>query len=425
MLTLACALLLALQDGRPEAADEAAAPLLAPGSWSAALVAGERRIPFQLRVEEARDSRLGVRLLLQNGEEELPVARTELAPGGELVLHMDPYDSRLVARVSGDGTALEGQWIRYRGPGRETRMAFTARAGRTPRFAEPLAGRPTAKTLEGRWAVTFRHGDESSPAVALLEAKGEGVAKLSGTFLTPLGDYRFLAGDSVGGRLRLSCFDGAHAFLFEAQLGEDGVLRGDFWSRDTWHESWEARRDPAARLADDFGMTTWNEGVELGALRFPDLSGELRSLDGPGLQGRPRLLVLFGSWCPNCGDATDYLRELHQRFGGRGLEVVGLAFEFGDDQERHRRVLRRYAEHKDIDYPILIAGTSDKAEASRAFPALDRVRAYPTTVFIDAEGKVRAVHTGFSGPATGAAHQRLRERFEALIGGMLQDAEAR
>ena len=35
------------------------------------------------------------------------------------------------------------------------------------------------------------------------------------------------------------------------------------------------------------------------------------------------------------------------------------------------------------------------------------------------------MHTGFSGPATGAAHQRLRERFEALIGGMLQDAEAR
>ena len=71
MLTLACALLLALQGGRPEAAEEAAAPLLAPGSWSAALVAGERRIPFQLRVEEPRDSRLGVRLHLQNGEEEL------------------------------------------------------------------------------------------------------------------------------------------------------------------------------------------------------------------------------------------------------------------------------------------------------------------------------------------------------------------
>ena len=84
--------------------------------------------------------------------------------------------------------------------------------------------------------------------------------------------------------------------------------------------------------------------------------------------------------------------------------------------------MRRYAAHKGIDFPVLIAGPSDKDAASAAFPALDRVRAYPTTVFVDAEGVVRAVHTGFSGPATGRAHERLRERFETLVEEMLRDA---
>jgi hypothetical protein len=34
-------------------------------------------------------------------------------------------------------------------------------------------------------------------------------------------------------------------------------------------------------------------------------------------------------------------------------------------------------------------------------PMLDRVYAFPTTIFIDRMGKVRKIHTGFSGPATG------------------------
>jgi len=48
------------------------------------------------------------------------------------------------------------------------------------------------------------------------------------------------------------------------------------------------------------------------------------------------------------------------------------------------------------------------------------VRAYPTTVFLRADGSVRAVHQGFSGPATGAEHQKLRQDFERLIAELLR-----
>ena len=42
-----------------------------------------------------------------------------------------------------------------------------------------------------------------------------------------LSDAHVTAGSFEGDRLRLSCFDGAHAFLFDARLGEDGSLAGD------------------------------------------------------------------------------------------------------------------------------------------------------------------------------------------------------
>jgi len=51
------------------------------------------------------------------------------------------------------------------------------------------------------------------------------------------------------------------------------------------------------------------------------------------------------------------------------------------------------------------------------------VRAFPTTLFLDGSGKVRAVHTGFSGPATGPEHDKLRSDFERLIESLLAEAE--
>ena len=78
-------------------------------------------------------------------------------------------------------------------------------------------------------------------------------------------------------------------------------------------------------------------------------------------------------------------------------------------------LVRAYIKKQRIGYPVLVGGISDKAAASKAFPALDRVRSYPTTIFLDRNGKVRAVHTGFSGPATGDAHRRLRQRFEEIV----------
>ncbi|MDA1266831.1 MAG: TlpA disulfide reductase family protein, partial [Planctomycetota bacterium] len=248
---------------------------------------------------------------------------------------------------------------------------------------------------------------------ALFDVRADG--HLEATFLTTLGDYRYLEGVSDGNGLSLSGFDGAHAFLFHATREPDGSLKGDFWSRDSWHETWTAVKDPEAALPDPFGLTTWTGALPLGELSFPDVTGKVRALDDAAFDGKVRLLVIFGTWCPNCYDQTKYLKELDERYGAKGLSILGLAFEFGDDLARQTEVVRRYSGYHELAYPILIAGTSDKQKASEAFPLLDRVRSYPTVVFLDAKGEVIAVNTGFSGPATGAAHQRLRSRFESII----------
>ena len=162
--------------------------------------------------------------------------------------------------------------------------------------------------------------------------------------------------------------------------------------------------------------------MSLEALRFPDPHGRGWSLADPALAGKARIIEVFGTWCPNCNDATRYFLELQERFGSRGLSILALAFELTGDFERDARQVRRFAEHHGATYPLLVAGLSDKKKASKALPLLDRVRSYPTTIFLHADGRVRAIHTGYTGPATGIANYELRAEFESLVEELLAES---
>jgi len=379
------------------------------GRWHAWLDSPGGDLPFGLELlgEPGRPQ-----AYLVNGIERAPVTQFEWSDA-ELTLRIEHYDSTVTARLSEDGRRLDGRWEKTSGPGERARLEFHAVKESRPRFpdSEVELDPRTVARIAGRWAVDFAEDDH--PAVGIFRAGSDG--RVTGTFLTTTGDYRYLEGTFDGERLRLSCFDGAHAFLFDARLEEDGTLAGDFWSRDSWHETWTASKDPDAALPDAFELTRWIDGSDLSQVEFPDLEGRPRSLADPEFGGRARMLVVFGSWCPNCNDATAFLVELDREYRDRGLSILGLAFEATGDLERDIGQVRRYADHHGIRYPVLVAGMSDKTEASKAFPLLDRIRSYPTTIFMHGDGRVRAVHQGYSGPATGDSNRKLRERFVDLI----------
>jgi thiol-disulfide isomerase/thioredoxin len=218
--------------------------------------------------------------------------------------------------------------------------------------------------------------------------------------------------------LTLSCFDGAHAFLFKARLQPDGSLKGDFWSGNWHHETWSARRDDGAELADPFAQTAWNGRTRLADLAFPDLAGTKRSLADPA--AKATLLVVFGSWCPNCNDEATLLKELDATYRARGLRILLLAFELTGDFRRDAEQVRIFQErHGLAELPAFLCGTADKAEATKALGLVDRVRAFPTTIFVGADGLPKAIHSGFAGPATGEEHAKLRRDFAARIEALL------
>ena len=85
--------------------------------------------------------------------------------------------------------------------------------------------------------------------------------------------------------------------------------------------------------------------------------------------------------------------------------------------------MRSYRDELGITFPILVAGVADNDDASRKLPSLSGVYGYPTAIFIDKQGKVREIHTGFTGPATGRHYEEYVSEFRDLVDALLAEPD--
>ncbi|MCB1037309.1 MAG: TlpA family protein disulfide reductase, partial [Acidobacteria bacterium] len=288
-------------DARPVPA--APEPSSLAGEWRGVLESPGGDLPFGIRIEDGAD---GLEGEVVNGGEALPLSGVR-QEGRQVVLEFAWYDSEITAQLEDDGATLRGGW-RKTVPGGDSQLPFVATRGAAQRFLPPreagLEGGDAQALPEvsGIWAVEFQ--DESGSEAARGEFRQSG-EKVEGTFLTPTGDYRFLEGSYQDGLLRLSTFDGAHAFLFQARAIEGGNLAGDFWSRDSYHATFTARRvesEAEAPLPDAWSLAGLTNDEGRFSFEFPDLEGRPVSLSDERFQGKVVLVNIFGSWCPNCND---------------------------------------------------------------------------------------------------------------------------
>jgi Redoxin len=385
---------------------------LQPGSYRAVLdLPGHRSLPFALDI--AREES-GPVLYLVNGSERVRVTELVSRPG-TLTARMPGYETTLSTTVSGG--VLKGTVTFVHAEGRAMQLPFEATLGETWRFfPEPLSDNAD---VSGRWDVTFL--DDAGRRTRAVAEFTQRFEQVTGTVLLPANDQRFLAGEVHDDELRLSRFDGGAALLYHARLNTKGELVGESWSDRGGHQRFVARRNPDANV-DAFALATQLRNPDAGfQFEFRDLDGQPVSSRDPRFEGKVTLVTLAGSWSPNSHDEADVLVTLERKYRERGFAVVSLMFEQHDVFDRAVAAIRRFRSAHGIQYPTLAAGRMDDAQASRALPQLDGVRAYPTTIFIDRTGRVRRIHTGFSGPATGVRHARLVQDFEHTIEALLAE----
>ena len=370
------------------------------GKWNAAIETEGGLLHFGLEIERTRS---GFQGWLVNEPERIKIPKIK-SDANSFIIDIDHFDSKIEFRQT--GKQLQGKWTKLRGKSETAVVPFTASRTKGASNADD------PKSILGKWKVRF--SGEQDDSVAIIK-RLRNSNQITATFLTTTGDYRYLAGHLKNNELTLSCFDGAHAFLFKARFDQDKKLSGKFYSGNWWQTSWQATKDDNAELPDAFKQTSFSKNNDLGSIRFPDVDGRQRSLLDEQFAGKARIIYVFGSWCPNCHDAAEFMVELDNEYRVQGLSILGLAFELTGDFDRDVEQIKKYKLRHKAKYPVLIAGLSDKKVASQALPFLDKVRSYPTTLFIDGNGEIQAVHTGFSGPATGEAYEKLKKQFKSRI----------
>lgn len=382
---------------------------LSPGSWifQLQLKGPEKPVLLPFNVEVYSETHL----LVKNASEKINV--TEIFyKDDSLHIVMPVFGSEFKGKITSD--TLRGYWYKY-ATSREYKIPFIGFKSSGDRFD---AGAEPAMDFSGRWKSNFISNSDTSTGIGIF---GQSDRKITGTFLTETGDYRFLEGIVDGNRVMLSAFDGAHAFLFQAEMNDEGMLNGIFRSGPSWEAKWTASKDDGASLRDMKTLTYLKEGYEKLAFSFPDEEEKLVSLDDERFRSKVVIVQIFGTWCPNCMDETRYLVDLYNKYNSLGLEIIGLDFEPKPVPAYFKNRMKRYRQDLNVPYTLLLAGSSDKEKAAEALPMLNQILSFPTTIIIDKTGEIREIHTGFTGPGTGSEYENYSRETEQLIQGLLKE----
>lgn len=327
-------------------------------------------------------------------------------------IKMPVFEGYLVAKI--ENNKLIGSFVKA---GLNRTMEFSVEKN-TTRFK---ISEKAKHDISGNWETLFSPNSEEDTYIA----KGVFSQKhhiVTGTFRTTTGDYRYLEGVLDGNQLKLSTFDGAHAFLFTATVTDSSMV-GTFYSGNHFQEPFVAKRHDTYELPDANTLTFLKEGYDTIEFSFPDENGTMLSLKDERFKNKVILVQIMGTWCPNCLDESTFYSEFYKNNQDKDIEIVALAFEYVKTEEAAFNNMKRLKNKTGITYPVLLAqyGSSSKVKAQEKLPMLNHVLSYPTTIFIDKTGTVRKIHTGFNGPATGEKYLMFKKEFERFVNTLLHE----
>ncbi len=387
------------------------------GTWIGTLKLNDStELPFDFEVQNMKEK---LSLTILNAQEQIKVEDVTVT-GDSVFIKMPVFDSEFRCQRIAAGK-MKGVWINHARKNNNV-IAFEAYAQVTNAWSKaPEVFVPTETLDRGKWEVTFSKGTpDEYKAIGLFKTKD--LINVTGTFSTETGDYRYLSGKvKDNNTFYLACFDGAHAFMFTGKIKGDSIVNGRFYSGIHGEEPWEAVHNDNFELRNPDSLTFLKPGFTKVDFNFKNLEGKYVSLSDDKFKHKVVMIQIMGTWCPNCMDETKFLAGFYDTYKKQGLEVVGLAFERTDDFAKAVGNVQRLKTRFNANYEFLITMKTGADQASQALPMLNKVMAFPTTIYIDKKGMVRKIYTGFYGPATGDAYKKYVEETTSFVEMLLKE----
>lgn len=135
---------------------------------------------------------------------------------------------------------------------------------------------------------------------------------------------------------------------------------------------------PTATVNEERGIVVGQLAPQF-ELQTLDIADRKMTFDD--LLGKPTVLSFWTTWCPYCLRQTPVLVAGAERYAGRNMQFVGV-----DVSEKAEAVADYVSQHA-IPYPVLL---DTEGQAAAAYG----VDGYPTTYFLDADGRIVAHQVG-------------------------------
>jgi thiol-disulfide isomerase/thioredoxin len=383
-------------------------PKIKTGKWSASLTLTDTtELPFAITINKTKQN---YSFYIHNSEEIIELKDLSIK-GDTLKLQFPSFNSSLNFVVK-NNKELNGYWLNLN-KSDNYKIPFHAKFGYVSRFKKTNETLP--QHVSGKWKVTFEPNTKDAyPAIGLFKQEAH---KISGTFLTETGDYRYLEGNQYGNEFYISCFDGSHAFLFKAKV-VNNILKGTFYSGTHWQSEWIGERNENYHLPNPDSLTVLiNKDVF--TFDLTDLNGNNFHFPNPDFKNKVVIIQIMGTWCPNCMDETRFYKELYNKYHKDGLEIIAVGYEVGDDFEDYARKIELLKTRLNLDFKFVVGGRASKQLASEQFPMLSEIISFPTSIFLNSKGEVVRIHTGFNGPGTGEFYNEYKEKTTLLIESLL------
>ena len=371
-------------------------------------------VPFQM-IQTRKNNKEG--WYIRNAAERIPV--TEWKQKGDSVFFTLPaFEVSFRARKEGK-EKLSGQFIKQTTGSRQY-WPFTADAKDSQRFVSNMGS--AKENITGKWDVTItRANGTTRKALAIFSQEG---CNLTGTFLTPSADYRYLDGIVTGDSLKMSSFDGDNIRLFEAVItNENAISGGFFYNGYTGKERWTAVKTDSVPPPEAVDPTRMREGQTRLNFRFRDLQGKWVSINDEKYRHKVVIIQLMGSWCANCLDETRFLIDFYKENHAKGVEIIALTYEYSTDPIRSKASVEKFKKLLGVPYPILMTGVTagDDQKAAKTLPQLTDIRSFPTTLILDREGRVRKIETSFYGPGSGEYYIKYKKDFNEILDELIKE----